>query len=267
MIGSQADLTDIDKLHYLKSALTGEAGNKVKIFAIEGVNYKKAWELLERSYEVKRILITRHLSALINLPTVEKENSDGLTKLADDTQQHVASLVTLGVSIGQEMILHILETKLPRSTLDKWEASLTRDAFPRLDEMYEFLYKTAVCASRRARSRGPEPESKRNEPPYKKKKFNPPNRAFIVKAAQNCIVCKSKQHPLYACNSFKLLSVPQRIEAVKNAKLCYNCLRSHRGTPCKYSSCTTCQKRHNTLLHLDKRTNSQDAPHNVSQPK
>jgi len=53
-------------------------------------------------------------------------------------------LITLGVSVGQEMILHILETKLLRSTLDKWEASLTRDAFPRLDEMYEFLYKSGV---------------------------------------------------------------------------------------------------------------------------
>jgi len=58
MIGSQTDLTDIDKLHYLKSASLTEAGNKIKIFSIDGVNYTKAWELLEQSYEIKRILIT-----------------------------------------------------------------------------------------------------------------------------------------------------------------------------------------------------------------
>jgi len=83
MIGSQTDLTNIDKLHYLKSALISEASNKIKIFSIDGVNYAKAWEL-ERSYEVKRILITRYLSAIVNLPALNKESTDGLTRLADD---------------------------------------------------------------------------------------------------------------------------------------------------------------------------------------
>jgi len=120
MIGSQTDLSDVDKLHYLKSALTGEAANKTKIFAVEGINYSNTWELLERSYEVKRILISRHLSSIINLPVLEKETTIGLSKLADDTQQHVASLSTLGVSIGSEMIVHLLESKLPKLTLEKW---------------------------------------------------------------------------------------------------------------------------------------------------
>jgi len=39
----------------------------MKIFEIDGINYSKAWELLERSYEVKRILISQHLSSLLNL--------------------------------------------------------------------------------------------------------------------------------------------------------------------------------------------------------
>jgi len=267
MISSQTDLTDIDKLHYLKSTLIGEAGNKIKIFSIDGINYIKAWELLERSYEVKRILITRHLSALINLPALDKETTEGLTKLADDAQQHVASLVTLGVSVGQEMIVHILETKMPKGTLDKWEASLARDAFPKLEDTYEFLYKTAVCASRRERPKVVESEKNKSEPPSKKRRFDPPNRAFITKAVHNCIVCKGKQYPLYSCDSFKLLPVTQRIETVKNAKLCYNCLRSHRGSPCKFSNCTVCQKRHNTLLHLDKQTNNQDSSNNAAQSK
>jgi len=163
------------------------------------VNYTKAWELLERSCKVKRILITRHLSALINLPALDKESIEDLTKLVDDAQQHVASLVTLGVSVGQEMIVHILETKVPKSMLDKWEAPLTRDAFPKLEDMYEFLYKTAVCASRREGPRSVESEKNKSEFSSKKRRFNPPNQAFITKA---CIVCKDKQHftPAIASN-------------------------------------------------------------------
>ncbi|RLU25413.1 hypothetical protein DMN91_001569 [Ooceraea biroi] len=49
MIDAQADLTDVDKLHYLRSALVGEAASKVRLFAIDGINYRKAWEVLERS--------------------------------------------------------------------------------------------------------------------------------------------------------------------------------------------------------------------------
>ncbi|XP_018300724.1 uncharacterized protein [Mycetomoellerius zeteki] len=226
MIGAQTDLTDVDKLYYLKSALTGEAGNKIKIFSIDGASYTKAWDLLERSYEVKRILIMRHLATMVNLPTVEKENTNGLTKLADDAQQHIAAL-TLGVTIGQEMIVYLIESKLPKATLDKWQATLVRDTFPKLEDLYEFVYKTAVCASIRERPISTETNKSKYEPPVKKRKFDAPNRALVVRASRNCIACKGKRHPLYTCNVFKQLTVTERIDMVKKAKLCYNCLRSH----------------------------------------
>jgi len=114
LIDSYSDLSDIDKLYYFKSALKDEAANKIKIFAMDGINYAKAWEVLERAYEVKRVLITRHLSFIVNLPSVGRESTDGLTKLADDTQQHLASLNALGVSVRPEMIVHLLEGKLPK---------------------------------------------------------------------------------------------------------------------------------------------------------
>ncbi|KYM93415.1 hypothetical protein ALC62_15977 [Cyphomyrmex costatus] len=78
--GLQTDLSEIDKLHYLKSASTGEAANKIRIFEIDGINYSKAWELLE----------------------------------PDEAQQHVASLHALGVNVGSEIVVHILESKLPK---------------------------------------------------------------------------------------------------------------------------------------------------------
>ncbi|GAB1869625.1 DUF1758 domain-containing protein [Camponotus japonicus] len=251
LIDSQSDLSDVDKLYYLRSALKGDAANKIKIFAIDGINYSKAWEVLERAYEVKRILISRHLSAILNLPTLDKETTVGLSKIADETQQHLASLNALNVSVGQEMIVHILESKLPKNTLEKWETSLDRDEYPALELLYEFLYKTAVCASKRERARSTEAEQSKSEHPAKKKQNYSSNRAFVLNASRNCKVCNTKQHPLYMCDKFKQLPVNRRIETVKNAKLCYNCLRSHLGSPCKFSNCTICQRKHNTLLHLE----------------
>lgn len=252
LIDSQSDLSEIDKLHYLKSVLKNETANKIKIFEIDGINYAKAWEVLERAYEVKRILISRYLLSILNLPSLDKESTDGLSKLADDTQQHLASLSALGVTVGHEMVVHILESKMPKKTLEKWEASLERNEFPSLDLLYEFIYKTAVCVSKRDRSKVTDSEKDKGELAANKRRNGPSNRTFVLNASRNCTVCNAKQHPLYMCDKFKQLSVNKRIEAVKNAKLCYNCLRSHRGKPCKFSNCTMCQKRHNTLLHFDK---------------
>lgn len=259
VVGSQADLSDVDKLHYLKSALIDEAANKIRIFTIDGINYTKAWELLERSYEVKRILISRHLSLLLNMPALDRETTGGLSKLADDTQQHLASLSALGVSVGSEMVVHIIESKLPKVTSERWEACLERDEFPKLDQMYEFLYKAAVYASRRERVKSNESDKGISELLNKRKRGNSLNRSFVLSTSRNCVACKVKRHPLYVCDKFKKLSVPKRIETVRHAKVCYNCLRSHRDNPCTFSNCTICQKRHNTLLHLDKHA-SMDNP-------
>lgn len=84
----------------------------------------------------------------------------------------------------------------------------------------------------------------------------PAHRALALNASQNCKVCNAKQHPLYMCDKFKQLPVHKRIDVVKRAKLCYNCMRSHLGSPCKFSTCTICKKRHNTLLHVDKNTSA-----------
>lgn len=255
LIDSQSDLSDVDKLHYLKSALIGEAANKIKIFSIEGTNYAKAWEVLTRSYEVKRVLIAQHLSLLLNLPVLDRETTSGLSKLADDAQQHDASLKSLGVSVYPEMIVHLLESKLPKSTAERWDATIERDEVPSLDKIYEFLYKSAVCASKRERAKDMSEGHCVTSTPCKKKRIQLSNRALIVNASNNCIVCKNKRHPLFACDKFKQMPVEKRIEVVKVAKMCYNCMRSHRGEPCQYSNCTICQRRHNTLLHSDKYAN------------
>jgi len=53
MIDTRSELSEVEKLQYLQSALTGEMANKIKILSIEGTNYRKAWDLLKRAYEVK----------------------------------------------------------------------------------------------------------------------------------------------------------------------------------------------------------------------
>lgn len=221
-----------------------------------------------RGYEVKRVLVSRHLPAILNLPVLDKETTAGLMKLADDNQQHVASLSALGVSVGSAMIVHLLESKLPKSAIDRWDTMIGRDELPSTDQMYEFIYKAAICASKRERASTTKTDRNSKEPPGKRRRFSASNRALMLNVSRNWVACKVKRHPLYVCEKFKQLSIPQRVDLVKKSKLCYNCMRSYKDTPCKWFNCTVCHKRHNTMLHLenygkDKSSNSTAADNKV----
>jgi len=120
---------------------------------------------------------------------------------------------TLGITVGLEIIVlsnHLVESKLPRATIDKWEATLKRDEFPQSDQIYKFIYKTAVFALRRERARASETKKDKNGPSAKWAGYNPSNRTFMIKTLSNCVVCKAKQHPLHLCDKFKQMSVQER---------------------------------------------------------
>lgn len=173
--------------------------------------------MLTRSYEVKQILISRHLSLLLNMPVLDKESTESLSKLADDAQQHTASLSALGVTIGSEVLVNVLESSLSRRLAEKWEESLDRDEFLKIDDLYEFLYRTAVRLFKRIRSDTGKRDEDNPLPSAKRRRIS--NKTFMVGAKNNCIACKTKQHPLFKCDKFKQLTIPKRIELVKNALL------------------------------------------------
>ena len=173
MIHSQSDLNNIEKLQYLKSAVTGEASNKIKNLSITDGNYDRAWKLLQNAYADKRLIIARHLSLLLRLLVQNKESAEGLRRLADETQQHLESLKSLDIAVTEEIVVQILEEKLHRATAEKWEETLKRDTFPRLDEMIDFLYKVASRLSKRERD---ETEQTSGQSAAAKNTFQKPNK-------------------------------------------------------------------------------------------
>ena len=73
---------------------------------------------------------------------------------------------------------------------------------------------------------------------------------YHSQAATSCPKC-SKHNGIFSCSDFHSLSVEERVQFVKNNKLCFNCLKiGHSSKECKSKSgCRMCKKRHNTLLH------------------
>ena len=93
MIDSCSDLDDVSKFVYLKTVVKGEALNKISLLDYSPENYQNAWSFLEKAYEVKKIIVSRHLQGILGLPVVEKESHESLVKLIDEVQQHVSALV------------------------------------------------------------------------------------------------------------------------------------------------------------------------------
>ncbi|XP_043474407.1 uncharacterized protein LOC122506352 [Leptopilina heterotoma] len=252
LIHEQTDLTNIEKLQYLKSALKGEAARKISIFPISENNYLQAWELLEKTNGDKRLIISRHLSLILRLPVQEKQTSEGLIKLADETQQHRLSLMSLGVNISEEILVQNIEEKLHKSTLDKWDETLKRNEFPKLDDLFEFLYRTATRLTQREVKNPPNPKITNNAPENKKKTFKGANPSLATSILKPCPACRSKTHHLFCCEKFRAISVPERIQIITDASYCMNCMRdNHRDNECKFGNCMVCGEKHNTLLHQE----------------
>lgn len=55
-VASNTALSAIQKLHYLRSSLTGDAANIISALEITNDNYEIAWQLLEQRYENKRLI-------------------------------------------------------------------------------------------------------------------------------------------------------------------------------------------------------------------
>ncbi|KAK0169021.1 hypothetical protein PV327_002770 [Microctonus hyperodae] len=50
---------------------------------------------------------------------------------------------------------------------------------------------------------------------------------------KNCPICEEDGHATFSCTKLNSLPVPERIDAVKKANLCFNCLRqNHRTNEC-----------------------------------
>lgn len=255
MIDSLTDITDLQKFLYLKDSLRDDALNKISIYDVSEENYKNAWKLLNDSYERKRVLIAKHLDAILELPAQGKVEHKSLTKLIDDMKQHVNALASLSVHPDHHLLIRIIERALPTETRSKWEETLSLDASPTLEQLYGFITETAfrICTLKQEALRSREGGGNKRQRPqretsFKARKEENGARVLATNTSFNCSLCKKDKHGLYKCPEFAKLHVARRWDFIRKSKICKNCLRAHAG-PCKWPHCRICDRPHNTLLH------------------
>jgi hypothetical protein len=247
------DLSAVQKLHYLKGCLTGEADRFLKNVPVTNESYLPAWEKLKARFENKRILINAHLCSLFNQPKISNETSKALRLLVETTEEALQQLniLSLKTESWDPWLIYMLIQKLPSHTIKLWEENLgSKNDLPKCIDFFKFINNRAMVLESVANTF----QSVTPGPSTFKSHFT--KSLTLIK----CVLC-SDNHPLYKCPQFNTMTMEDRKTFIFQQKRCLNCLALNHSVPqcLSKSSCRMCQKKHHTLLHQEQNSNQSSA--------
>ncbi|XP_055590095.1 uncharacterized protein LOC129742245 [Uranotaenia lowii] len=257
LIHESFELSDVQKFHYLKSALKGEAAKLVESLTITSGNYTIAWDTITKRYSNEYLLKKRHLQALMEFPRIEKESAGQIHGLVDEFDHRLKILKQLGENTDYwgAMIVHWMCSKLDSRTLQLWEDHAASIKDPTFKMLVEFLEKRtrvldAVLSNTSNSSVQPKTEFKRDRVAV--------HASTESGKGDNTCQCCGEQHYLVRCVKFQGFGLKEKLDFVNGKRLCSNCFKAgHWVRDCnsKYS-CKTCGKKHNSLIHPGFQPNS-----------
>lgn len=98
LINGNSTLSGVQKLHYLRSALKGQAADVISSLELSEENFTVAWELLVQRYKCTSRIVDTHLHALFNLPSIPKfDNSNSVSTLHNELTKGLNALRALKI--------------------------------------------------------------------------------------------------------------------------------------------------------------------------
>ncbi len=141
-VHNNADLSNSQKLFYLKSSLKGEAQKLLSTVTVTDSNYEVARRMLSDRYDNKRVILREHLSSLFKAPSVAESDARGLRKLMDYAHEQRLAFQAMGFAMDEMadiFMVYIIVEKLDRESLKQWELDHPGKDRQRYDELYKFL--------------------------------------------------------------------------------------------------------------------------------
>lgn len=255
LIHSNPQLTMVQKLHYLRASVIGEAARMIAPLDLTANNYLVAWNLLKERYENKHMLIKRHMAGLLLISPLKKESATGLLDLADEFDRHVQLLDKLenAEDHWNSFLVERLSSYLDPASLREWETQSAGEVKPDYKKILDFIRKRSRILQTLMLSQPITAPTIENKP-----KPRAATAHVSSTSSAKCACCK-QQHMLFQCDQFNSLTPPERFDVVKKNGLCINCMKgTHLAKDCTSGTCKTCSKRHHTLLHLTSPVSTSD---------
>lgn len=117
-IDKNQNLEEVQKLHYLLKAVTGEAHNHIKNLTLTNENYEIAKEILKDQYDHKRKIGHVYVKKLLEYPSIKNETAKDFRNLLSTIKDCSASLEQLKLPVQEWdfLLLCIMQPKIPSST-------------------------------------------------------------------------------------------------------------------------------------------------------
>ncbi|XP_046388857.1 uncharacterized protein LOC124157853 isoform X1 [Ischnura elegans] len=270
MIIDRKDISQVAKLQYLLSCLSGEAADLVRTIPITEENFTLAWQSLQNYYENNRRITSAHLAALFDLKSMQNESVSELRRIYAGTVNPLLSLEALRrpVCHWDDLIVFITERRLDPQTRRDWEIKLENSTAPPTYEMLKNFLKTKIMSLDSLESCGNKQSSGSPKGMQQRRQFHEKSGSYKSKSFHMggstvmknplCALC-GRNHWLAYCETFRDKSVEQRKEFVLSKNLCFNCFGQHVLRNCiSKKSCQVCHKKHHTFLH-EPSTNSESS--------
>jgi hypothetical protein len=251
-IHGSKQLSDSQKLTYLKAQLKREAARQVQSLVISDANYAIAWKQLSDRYQNDRQLLFALLKKITRQPQVVAASVSSLRQLIDTSKECMRSLEVLSQPVKQwdSILLFILYEKLDQGSKELFEQTLKDSTIPKLQSLFDFLEQR----SRALEAGGVRYQNQNNNANRVNdtaRQSPRPNRVHHAHSGPQCKACNGSDHPINRCSKFFQMPIQDRADMVKKSGLCFNCLREgHSSTNCpSYNVCRTCGAKHHSLLH------------------
>ncbi|XP_055589653.1 uncharacterized protein LOC129741866 [Uranotaenia lowii] len=249
LIHSKVDLPDVEKFHYLKGCLAGEARALIDPLALTRANYNIAWETLMTRYNDSKVLKRRQVGNLFKLPKVTKESSSEIQVLLEGFERVVQTLDQLVKPEDYKdlLLLEVLCSRLDPVTRRAWEEHSAHQTEDTVKDLTQFLQtRVKILASLPSKAQ----DTKQEPSQLPKKNFaSRTSYSAAQMSSGTCIAC-SESHLLYTCPAFSRLNASARDKLLRQHSLCRNCFRrGHQASECRSMQvCRKCRGKHHTLV-------------------
>lgn len=259
IIRNNHDLSNVEKMHYLKTSVTGEASRLISNLPVSGDNFAIAWEILVSRYENKRLLITAQLDKLANLKPLKTKSASGLRALSTAISETIGALRSLDCAVHHwdPILLHQLVRLLDPDSREAWEVTLgSTTTYPTFKQFEEFLIgRTRAIENLSMHSSTFSAHKDRSitqtsaKPFMKATTYMATPSSSSLLSSSKCPLC-GDLHPLRTCPRFQSKTSQQRRELIIKLRRCFNCLGAHSVTACpSMKRCLKCGGKHNTTIH------------------
>ena len=237
------ELSDVEKFHYLRGYLKGEALLAIEGLEVTNENFQEAYQILEKRFGNKQMIVNSHMEEFCAINKVEdKDDTKGLRKVYDKVEMNLRSLRALSVDPNQygSLLVPILKNRLPEdvvlllsrkfdSSVELWE----------VDQMMKELRLEIEARERCYTGK----EDSGNSKEQRKKKSMTTTETLLSSSNKNKMSCPYCERPHFPDKCQKVTDPKKRKEILVEKKRCFTCTRSgHNSQACKAKkTCYKCQ--------------------------